>query len=209
MIRSIAACLALATTALFGSIAHAQLSGEVGVASNAYFHGATVSDDNPALQGSLDYSHDTGPYAGTFMTTVDKVNKEEVEMDFYGGYKGNAGPMSYDVGIIRYQHTATDTLNTNEAYVGAGFRMVNTVFAINKDGRYTQVGANHDFYGVKLGAHFGNTMPEGGNNYTNWGITARKEYKGFAITGMLMDSNAPVIGDTSVAVKVSKMFEFF
>lgn len=80
----------------------------------------------PALQGGLDYAFANGLYLGNWNSTVrlyDPVgNKGNVEMDFYGGYKFNAGPLAWDVGALRYQYPGAAGLNTTELYGAATWK---------------------------------------------------------------------------------------
>ncbi len=47
-------------------------------------------------------------YLGTWASTIqwikDAGGNGSVELDLYGGYKGTAGPVGYDVGVLRYQY---------------------------------------------------------------------------------------------------------
>lgn len=50
--------------------------------------GLSLSDDSPAIQGSLDWEHDSGLYLGAWATNVDFNDGGEAkyELDVYGGY---------------------------------------------------------------------------------------------------------------------------
>ncbi len=43
-----------------------------------------------------------------------------MELDFYGGYRGDAGPVAYDVGYVRYVYTRGGDC-CGEGYVRLGF----------------------------------------------------------------------------------------
>ena len=87
------------------------VTGNVGVFSSYNLRGITNVPENsgPALQGGLDYSHDSGIYLGYWMSTLDysyaclnpsgcsaSNTRDSFENDFYGGYKGK---ISEDVGF--------------------------------------------------------------------------------------------------------------
>lgn len=85
-------------------VAQAELSANLGVASNYYFRGVTQTDDAAAISGSVDYSHDSGFYLGTWMSNVDFGGKEDMEVDFYGGFGGDIGDsgLGYDLSLLYY-----------------------------------------------------------------------------------------------------------
>jgi uncharacterized protein (TIGR02001 family) len=97
----------LATALLAGAgVAQAELSANLGVASNYYFRGITQTDDKAAVSGGIDYAHDSGLYVGTWMSNVDfnGDSKEDVEVDGYAGFGSDIGDtgIGYDVSAIHY-----------------------------------------------------------------------------------------------------------
>lgn len=61
------------------------------------FRGISNTDGDPAIQGSLDYEHDTGFYAGVWASSVkfrenagaaavDTVQEATIEIDYYAGF---------------------------------------------------------------------------------------------------------------------------
>ena len=133
----------LLTVTILGSLfvaaqAQAGASANVGVTSNYTFRGITQTDDKPAVQGGLDYSHDSGLYAGTWVSNIDftpEANAAEgsgAEIDVYGGIKRELkGGLSYDMGVIDYTYPSKKTAESGagditEVYTklglkGAGF----------------------------------------------------------------------------------------
>ncbi|HFD78791.1 MAG TPA: hypothetical protein ENK05_00175 [Gammaproteobacteria bacterium] len=95
--------LASALLATAGA-AQAELSANLGVVSNYYFRGISQTDDKAAVQGGIDYNHESGLYVGTWLSNVDFGGKENAEVDLYAGYGGDIGDsgFSYDVGTIYY-----------------------------------------------------------------------------------------------------------
>ena len=73
---------------------------------------------SPALQGGFDWSQN-GWYLGNWNSNVSFSNAA-LEMDFYGGYKGEiAKDLGYDVGILQYyypQKNRTVNFNVTEIY---------------------------------------------------------------------------------------------
>ena len=112
---SIASAVSLSALTL-PSVASAEVSANVGVVSNYFFRGVTQTDDSAAVQGGLDYAHESGFYAGTWASTVDFGDDTSYELDLYGGYGGSIGDLGYDVGYIYYAYPDGDDLDFGEIY---------------------------------------------------------------------------------------------
>ena len=74
----------------------------------------------PAVQGGFDWTKD-GFYLGNWNSSIgwlpDSVGGASIEMDFYGGYKGEfVKDLGYDVGVLRYQYSGSAIANTTEVY---------------------------------------------------------------------------------------------
>lgn len=100
------------------------LSGNVGIVSKYIFRGVVESDE-PAIQGGLDYSHPSGAYVGYWGSTLDygtsSAATNSTENDFYAGYAGSAGPVSFDAGLTQYTYLNDATsAGLTEANLSAG-----------------------------------------------------------------------------------------
>ena len=80
------------------------LTGNVGFTSNYLFRGISNSDNHPALQGGLDYTHGTGLYVGTWASSVDFDDGDEasLEWDLYGGYAHTWNGFTFNGKFIYY-----------------------------------------------------------------------------------------------------------
>ncbi len=85
-------------------LAQAELSGNVGAASNYIFRGVSLSGDAAAVSGGLDYADDAGFYAGTWMSSLASGSKANAEVDLYAGFAGDMGSVSYDVNGLYYYY---------------------------------------------------------------------------------------------------------
>jgi uncharacterized protein (TIGR02001 family) len=100
----------LTATCLLGAAAAANAGiTSTWTATNDYdFRGFTQTALDPALQGSLDYAHDSGFYAGLWLSNVkfaESGYKGDLERDFYVGFTNKfAEDWTYDVGIIDYTY---------------------------------------------------------------------------------------------------------
>ena len=135
----VAGGLALAAAAM-PSIGAAQSSasasphtftGNLTVVSDYRFRGISQTFKGPAVQGGFDYSHASGFYLGNWNSNVSGVsfpNGASIEMDFYGGWKGEiGGGVTLDVGALYYLYPGTEingangareNLNNGEVYLG-------------------------------------------------------------------------------------------
>lgn len=108
------------------SNAFGALSGTMGFVTDYRFRGVTQSDESPAVQGSIDWSHDSGLYAGVWGSNVDFNDGDEahIETDIYGGYKFEYAGLSVDAGVIWYVYpSASNALDYDyiEGKLGLGY----------------------------------------------------------------------------------------
>ena len=120
VIKSLVAGLVLCNAAAYADAPASDhtVTGYVGVLSSYNLRGITNApeSDTPALQGSIDYSHSSGFYAGYWFSTLSysytslnsKVeaddSKKSLESDFYAGYKGKVGDLGYQIGGTVYYY---------------------------------------------------------------------------------------------------------
>lgn len=111
------------------------LSGNVGVYSKYILRGITESPENnqAAVQGGLDYAHDSGLYAGWWASSLGYTYDEDVggedpdvsdgfENDFYAGYAPTFGDLGLDIGVIQYAYLNVDESNLTEAVLGVSYK---------------------------------------------------------------------------------------
>ena len=99
-----------ATSLLVAADAQADWSGTVSLNSDYTFNGVSQTQNNPALQGSIDYSADNGWYAGTWASNIDYAGDEtKLEWDGYTGYYQElTDSLSLDTGIAYYTYHGAD-----------------------------------------------------------------------------------------------------
>lgn len=100
------ACAA-AAVALFAAAGSAQaqtpdVAWNVGVTSDYVFRGFSQTDENPAIQGGVDLTFDSGFYAGAWASNVDFGDDTDAEVDVYGGYRTEAAGFALDFGVVGY-----------------------------------------------------------------------------------------------------------
>lgn len=87
------------------------------------FRGVSLSDRDPALQGSIDLNYN-GFYAGAWASTTAEYADTNVELDLYAGYGGTAGPVEYQVGAIAYLYPGgSGTVNIYEGTASLAYSL--------------------------------------------------------------------------------------
>jgi uncharacterized protein (TIGR02001 family) len=97
LLGAAAASLAAAGAA---SAAEPTFTGNVALSTDYTFRGVSQTDENPALQGGIDYAYDLF-YAGVWGSNVDQAGAT-LEIDVYAGVKPTVGPVGLDFGVIGY-----------------------------------------------------------------------------------------------------------
>ncbi len=172
--------------AMTSSAAFAEVSGNIGATSNYIWRGVTQSGDASSVSGGIDYSHESGVYAGVW--TAGLVN--DTETDYYVGYSGEAGGIGYDVGYIKYTYNLAGDFS--EVYVGGSMDMFSAKYSIDSDNKnsYLEVAADMELTAeLGLSVHYGMYAFDTGTDYNDFSVAITKG--DFAVT----------ISDTSESVQ--------
>ncbi len=98
--------------------AQAEVSASASIATEYLWRGQTLGNGDAAVSGSLDYAHDSGLYAGVWVSSGDASS---TEYDLYAGFAGEAGDFGYDLGYATYLYpmAEADALDESaEFYLG-------------------------------------------------------------------------------------------
>ena len=135
MKKTLLAAAMLATS----SVALADISANVTLASDYVFRGLSQTDNQIAIQGGFDYAHDSGFYVGTWASNVSEeffnggarnasptfafggFSDPQTEVDLYVGYSGEYNDFGYDIGYLRYEYPGFGIADTNEIYVSGSY----------------------------------------------------------------------------------------
>jgi uncharacterized protein (TIGR02001 family) len=131
------AAVALSLTAM---AAQAEITGTAAVTSDYKWRGISQSSGDPAIQGSIDYAHDSGFYASVWASNVDFGNccDENVEVDLVLGFSGGE-TLTWDVGAVYYWYPGADDLDFPEIYAGLGYEWFSTKLWYSNDfGNYDE-----------------------------------------------------------------------
>lgn len=212
----------LVSTALVGlgmATAHAGTSGSLALTSDYLFRGISQNNQEPALQGGIEYAADSGFYVGSWGSNVSwlsDVSTDEapvsnsVELDFYGGYRGKFNDtVGFDVGALYYWYpgdypSGFNSPDTGEIYFGisAGVFSAKYSYALtdlfgyaDSDGSgYLDAAVNWEFVPTwTLNAHAGKQWIENNEDfeYVDWKLGVTKSFEGgFAIALAYSDTDA-------------------
>lgn len=108
---------ALLASAGFSQVASADVTSNIGVASDYVWRGVSQSNSSASVSGGLDYSHDSGFYAGTWVGSLGETSGAET--DFYFGYGFESDGIVFDLGYIYYAYTEQEDANFGEVYANA------------------------------------------------------------------------------------------
>jgi uncharacterized protein (TIGR02001 family) len=115
------------------------LEGNMSIVSDYRFRGISQTFAQPAIQGGVDYSHESGFYLGNWNSNVSGNSFVDgtIEMDIYGGFKKEFGAVELDVGLLQYLYPgAKDTgakYDTLEAYIGATWKWFTLKYSTTLD----------------------------------------------------------------------------
>ena len=201
------AVITLGTTLLMTSLsAQAELSANVAITTDYSFRGISQNDEAMAIQGGFDYAHENGFYAGVWASNVDDsfFAGSSIELDTYAGWSGDAGPVSLDVGYLRYNYPDSDAsdpligyeTDTDEFHIGVSkdFGTVSAGFTYYYSPDFFDVGNGSYFdFGVdipvgdfSIALHYAATKideKDGGADldYADYGIGVSTEIEGFGL----------------------------
>jgi uncharacterized protein (TIGR02001 family) len=182
--------LAAVVLTMSAAAVHAEVTGTVTATSDYDFRGITQTAQGPALQGSIDYSHESGFYAGAWGSNVDFCSKydsgeacdADVEVDLYAGWRGGE-TVSYDLGAVYYSYPGASDINFPEIYAAATYKWVTGKIWYSWDfggssdsAQYYQLDANIPLpanFSIGLHGGYSDGTYWGGDNYFDWsaGVT--------------------------------------
>lgn len=193
------------------------LTANVTLASQYRYRGLMQTNNQPAIQGGFDLAHASGFYLGNWNSSISWLNDSNsdvsapVEMDFYGGYKGNlTNSVPVDLGVLQYYYpgdypSGFTSPDTTELYAGIGygpvmfkysFALTNLFgFADSKYSQYFDLSGNFDtgIWGLVINAHAGHQIVRNVDNgsYTDWKLGLTKDFgQGLSVSLAYLDTNA-------------------
>jgi uncharacterized protein (TIGR02001 family) len=214
---ALAAALAGTGGALLPAAAQAQLAFNVGAVSDYRYRGISQTRLKPAAQGGVDYTAG-GLYIGAWASTIkwikDAGGDADVEIDVYGGYKGQiTKDLGYDVGVLTYVYPSNKfksitgtSADTTEIYGALTFgpatlkysHSVTNLFGTpdSKNSGYFDLSATFDVAGLSVVPHVGYTKVHNYSSldYTDYSLTVSKDFSGLVLSGAIVGADLDVRG---------------
>lgn len=187
------------------------LTATVTFATDYVFRGISQTDSGPAVQGAIDYAYmfrpEIGVYAGLFGSNVDFDDGDEanIELDLYGGLKGEISGVTWQAGVIHYAYPGAEVGGIHYDYtegvakLGYDFGLLSVTGGVNYSGDYFfesgesvyvsgDVGVPLPFlpFDMALALHAGHQSIEnnarfGAPDYTDWAIGISGKVEGFTL----------------------------
>lgn len=142
MSRKTALASSLPLLLLGAGHAYAGTTGSVALTSDYLFRGVSQTNEEPAVQGGIEYAADNGFYVGAWGSSVSWLSdlstdaapiSSDVELDGYLGYRGKFGDgkFAYDVGALYYGYPGDypagfNSADTGEVYFGVSAGLSDT-----------------------------------------------------------------------------------
>lgn len=185
------------------------ISGGVTLASQYRFRGISLSDEDFAVQGTINLDHESGAYAGVWTSSLDAFGGSDAELDLYGGYRtGVASGITMDAGLLYYAYLGSKGGNSGffEPYanisgtLGPATAKVGVAYAYEQD----NLGGNSNIYtfgdlaaGIPntpvtlkthLGYSKGDTPLTPSGDYVDWLVGADVVYKSLTLGVAYVDT---------------------
>jgi len=167
------------------TVAQAEVSYNAAISNFYLWRGLDISEGQAILSGGVDYSHDSGLYAG--MWTASEAGGSEFdlyagwagEFDGFGidlGYLGYFYPTEYDAtigayagsGLSKDDGTLITEYKVGLSYAGFGATMFINTDPDDNDG-YKYLSLDYGF--DKIGLHYGKTMQDDGPEYSDVAVS--------------------------------------
>ncbi len=227
---------AVLTGAMITAPAYANdFSANVSVTNNYIWRGLTQTENNPAVQGGIDWASDFGLYAGTWVSNVsyEPAGVFNYEHDLYAGFGGGDDNFSWDVGYLYYNYDKNAEFDFGEIYGSVNLYGLNLSLNVlanteaeegtNADGSRQDFGFGQAYYvaadyafvvagGLELGLHVGyhdGDFSEAFNGvadgYTDYNVSLSRGGFSFMITNTNATVLRPISGPRQRRAKVRRV----
>jgi uncharacterized protein (TIGR02001 family) len=201
----------------------------VGLYSEYMFRGLAQTGEELALQGGVDYAHESGFYVGAWASNISWLEDDaayensSLELDIYGGFASTIGEtgIGYDVGLLQYIYpgnrisSAIKDAETTELYAALSYEWISAkisygltdIFGFkNTDGSYYyELNADYPIgeTGLTVSGHIGRQEFAGNGNeklhYTDYKIGLAKAWDNGVELGAFYTDTSSSKNDNSAA----------
>ncbi len=213
MMKKLAVAVATASTLGFATLAHAEefdtpigkidASMTATLATDYIWRGQSQTAGAGAVQGSLDFAHESGLYIGAWASNVDAdAFDASVEIDYYFGWAGNiTDEIELDLGWATYTYPkAGGDASVDEVLASIGLYgfTLGAKYAYDPESAlYTYIGYGFELpYEFGLDLHYGRTdtkdplsSVQSKEKYDDWAVTVSKDFVGIDWALMYSDTN--------------------
>jgi uncharacterized protein (TIGR02001 family) len=193
------------------TIAHAQLSFNIGAVTDYRYRGISQTRVKPTLQGGVDFAAGAfyvGAWASGIKWIKDFGGDASYELDLYGGFKGALSEgVGYDIGVLTYQYPGnklSPSADTTEIYGAVTFgpatlkysHALTDTFANldSKNSYYLDLSAGFDVSGFMVTPHIGYQKISGPfsgpGSYTDYALTVSKDFSGVLLSLAVVGTDA-------------------
>jgi len=157
--------------------AYAATTASVSASSMYLWRGMSISGAGPAVSGDINYSHDSGVYAGIWTSSEGAAGSHETDLNV--GFSKKFGDAGIDVGFFEYLYPEAvnaegDSLSDTDAsefYIGGSYGPVSAKLLINTDEAENMYLTIDGMWG-SFGAHIGSTMnKESDKEYIDFNVS--------------------------------------
>lgn len=194
------------------------LTGYLTLTSNYVFRGVSLSNNIPAVQGSLTYTFlTTGIYLNVWSSNTDLIAPDgaqaTLEIDTIAGITNTIGDhFEYNFSVARYNYPKARMLEYNEIlgtlsfyFLTASAAYTGNEYNVHKPGLYYNGGVKFDlpttrkyFENMSLAATIGhfNLPKEAGNSYNDYSVTLSKDIKNYTLAVQWTDTNHKLLNNS-------------
>jgi uncharacterized protein (TIGR02001 family) len=215
------------------TVAQAEVTGNLGLTSDYRYRGVSQTQNAPAVQGGIDYTHSSGFYVGNWNSSVSSsmyTNGSGLESDVYAGFKKDIYKgLTIDVGSYNYFYPrATTSANTGsnfdtyEGFLGLGYGPVSAKYsrtlgngyfgtANARGSEYFQADVNYPVTGkISVLAHAGRTNVANSSslNYSDYNVGLGYDLQGWNIAAKYYTNTSEGSGfQTSNTINGQKLYK--
>jgi len=204
--QNLARALIVLSAVTGGGTANADWTANIGWASEYHFRG--IFQKTSSANGGVDFSKN-GFYAGTWAADVG----DGLEVDGYGGYSGEVGPVSLGVGFTGYYYTGDFDDTYEEINFNGGFGIAMVDVAVGKHDTFGGPEQKYTYYALTLQkegfyAKYAGFARDFAGEYIELGYSKSLEQLDVGL--YLVLANEDLVGerDESIVFTVGKTFEF-
>jgi uncharacterized protein (TIGR02001 family) len=204
----LACAIALTSLPVASWAADPAVSFNIGAVSDYRYRGYSQSRLQPAVQGGMDVTAGAwylGAWASSIKWVKDGGGDSSVEVDLYGGYKGEVkDAFAYDLGVLTYVYPSNGlptSANTTELYGALSVGPVTLKYshsltnlfgtANSKNSGYLDLSATFDVAGISVTPHVGRQIVNNSSaaSYTDYSLLASKAFGAVTLSAGVVGMN--------------------